>query len=671
MDRPKHIPYVPEKTDMREFTLRALILGILMSVILGAANAYLGLKAGMTIAATYPAAVIGMAVLRLFKGSILEENIARTTGSVGESIAAGAIFTIPAFYLSGVWTNFGDRVHYFEATAIMFVGGLLGIFFVTLIRRVMVEDADLPYPESIAAAEIHKAGRAGGTGAAYLFGAMLLGAGVQIAGAFNLFAATWERFVMFAKTTIHLVTKAGDINIETGAGALITTPAVSPAYIGVGYIIGPKLAALNVAGGVLAWGLLVPIILYLMGPQLQLAIDQSSGALTWPMVAIGVWKYIVRPIAIGGMLVSATYTLYKMRHNLFGGIKRSISDTKKAAMAGEERSRLEKDIHFKWAMTGIIICAVLMGFLYNYLCGDVVAAVVATIVMIIAGFFFSAVSGYLVGMIGSSNNPVSGLTICTLIVAAILMVILGAKGREGVAAVLGVAAVICVTAAVAGEMLQDLKVGHILGGTPWKMQSANIISLLFACLVMFFPLLILHQGDINMGGTGFGGKALPAPQAGLMAMLAQGVVSGHMAWPLVIVGMLMGVAFILVQVRSPMLVSIGMYLPFETISAIFVGGIIKGAVQSFAKKRKFNEAQTIRSDNNGVLIASGLIAGEALLGLVIAGLAFFNVRIPELIKEPTYIVSIGIFVLIALVLIVFPLKNAGNPDDPAPPSAMV
>jgi putative OPT family oligopeptide transporter len=251
------------------------------------------------------------------------------------------------------------------------------------------------------------------------------------------------------------------------------------------------------------------------------------------------------------------------------------------------------------------------------------------------------------------------------------MVVLGAKGQQGVSAVLGVAAVICVTAAVAGEMLQDLKVGYILGGTPWKMQVSNLISAVFASLIMFFPLFVLHYGDISAGGQGFGGKALPAPQAGLMAMLAKGIVEGQMAWPLVVVGMLMAVGMICTQVKSPMLVSVGMYLPFETTSTIFVGGLIKGLVEMISKRRKHNDAQRIRVENNGVLIAAGLIAGEALLGLILASLAFFHVKLPEVFKEPTFIVSLFIFALIAWILVRYPLKNAGRPDDPAPPSAMV
>jgi putative OPT family oligopeptide transporter len=673
-----HKSYVPADSNMKEFTIRALVVGLVMCVVLGAANAYLGLKAGMTIAATYPAAVIGMAVLKLMRGSILEENFARTVGSIGESVAAGAIFTIPAFLIAGVWQEFWSTQHYFEATAIMLVGGIVGILFVTILRRVMVEDKDLPFPESVAAAEIHKAGQAGGSGAKYLFYAMGLGALIQSLKALKVLAASWEHFIPFAA---RKMTFANGASVQSGGGALLSTPGLSPAYMGVGYIIGPQLASLNFTGGLLAWGLFVPLLLYFLGPELAASL-QATGAdvtsdETWIGMANQVWRSIVRPIAIGGMLMSAGYTLFKMRKSLVSGIKRAVSDVKKAAggtHSGEIRT--ERDIPFKWVFIGLIVASIATFVLYSYFAQDTGAAIVATLVMIVAGFFFAAVSGNLVGLIGSSNNPISGLTISTLIIAALLMVALGVSGMPGVAAVLGVAAVICVTAAVAGEMLQDLKVGHILGGTPWKMQAGDLIGVVLASVVMFFPLLILHQGDINMGGTGLGGKQYPAPQASLMAILAQGIVGGDMAWPLIIVGMLMAFGLILVRVKSPMLVCVGMYLPLETSFAIFIGGLIKGILDKIAAKRKLNDAQKARYENNGVLLASGLIAGEALIGLVFAAMAVFEINfeswIPGLIPAfpLPFVVSSLVFVLIAWVLIRTPLNNAGRPDEPAPPSAI-
>jgi putative OPT family oligopeptide transporter len=666
-------PYVPAEKNLKEFTLRALLLGLLMCVVLGASNAYLGLKAGMTIAATYPAAVIGMAFLRLFKGNILEENMARTVGSIGESIAAGAIFTLPAFFIVQIWyPDFFTLKNYLISSIILFVGGILGIMFVALLRRVMVEDKELIFPESVAAAEIHKAGRTGGTGAKFLFGAMGIGAVIQAMIQFNIFKSSWEHFISFAKKAIDLR--------ETGTaagqgGMLLSSPGISPAYIGVGYIIGPKLASLNFSGGLLAWGLFVPILTYFIAPTLLPS--GEAGDTTWIEMATNVWKYIVRPIAIGGMLMSATYTLFRMRSSLATGLKRSIGDVKKAAGGEHVVIRTEKDLSFNQVMLGILLSAIATFFIYLYFAQNVFAALVAMIVMIIAGFFFAAVSGYLVGIIGSSNNPISGLTLSTLLIAAILMVVLGMKGNAGVAAVLGVAAVVCVAAAVAGEMLQDLKVGHILGGTPWKMQVGDLIGVALASFVMFLPIILLHEGDIKTGGTGLGGEKYPAPQASLMALLSMGIVKGEMAWPLIIVGILMGFGLILMQVRSPMLVSVGMYLPLETTFAIFIGGIIKGIVEKVSAAREHNEAQKARVENNGVLLAAGLIAGEALIGLLFALLAVLDIKygefLPAIVKflPFPFFVSLLLLVFIGWILVRIPIKNAGRADEPAPPAAVM
>lgn len=680
-EQKKFVPFVSPETNMAEFTVRALIIGLVMSVILGAANAYLGLKAGMTIAATYPAAVIGMALLKIMKGSILEENFVRTVGSIGESVAAGAIFTIPAFYISGLWsTDFASVPHYIQATAIMFAGGILGIMFVALLRKVMVDDAELPFPESVAASEIHKAGRAGGSGAKFLFTTMAIGAAIEILKQFRFFASSWEKFIGFAKNVIYFTRDQAAVAKDPSAvpqagvqgGIVLSSPAVSPAFLGVGYIIGPKLASLNFSGGLLAWGLFVPILMYFLGPELGVE-KMNEGQLI--ETAGSIWYYLVRPIAIGGMLTGAGFTLFKMRKSLITGLGRAVSDVKKAAGSGDTvQSRTDKDIPFIYILAGIGAAAIMTFFIYLFFSQSVTASLVATVVMIIAGFFFAAVSGYLVGIIGSSNNPISGLTLSTLVVAAILMVALGMQGNQGVAAVLAVAAVVCVSTAVAGEMLQDLKVGHILGGTPWKMQLGDIVGVALASAVMFLPLVVLNQGDLNIGGTGFGGKNLSAPQAGLMAMLSQGIVAGKMAWPLIIVGMIMGFGFVLMGVKSPMLVSVGMYLSLETTFAIFIGGLIKGIVDMIAERRKLNGAQKSRTENNGVLLASGLIAGEALTGLVFAAVAFMTGKKPSEIfsffENPTFLISILVFVLLGYILVKIPLKNAGDPDEPAPPSAV-
>lgn len=675
-------PYVPASSNMTEFTGRALVLGLVMAVILGAANAYLGLRAGMTIAATYPAAVIGMAVLRMMKGSLLEENFARTVGSIGESVAAGAIFTIPAFVILGMWKFKGfDAKEYGIATALMILGGLLGILFVTVLRRVMVEDRSLPFPESVAASEIHKAGQRGADAAIQLFRAMGVGALIKIFGDSGVFRASNDFQVGVGKLKESFVrlglTKDAN-SISAGGVTTISAPAATPAYMGVGYIIGPELGALNFAGGLLAWGLFVPLLVFFLGPNL---IDKYTNAATgvqdWAGLAGHLYRYIVRPIAVGGMLVGACFTLWKMRKNLISGIKRGVADVQKSAAAAEATERTEKDLSFKTVLMGIAAVFVLMVALYFYFTHVLGGALLAAIVMLVTGFFFAAVSGNLVGLIGSSNNPISGLTLATTVVAALTMVIIGVKGVEGVAAVLAVAAVVCVSSAVAGEMLQDLKVGHILGGTPWKMQVGDVLGVIVAGAVMFFPLYLLHTSDLasNPGIGGFGGRNLPAPQAGLMAALSQGIVGGEMAWPLVVVGIAMGIALILVRVKSPMLFSVGMYLPLETTFAIFIGGLVRGLVDKLAARRDYNAAQKARVENAGVLAASGLIAGEALVGLLVAGVVASRAdkTFPQFAAFAGIApwLAIPVVLLLAAYLIYVPLGKAGAADEPAPPTAVM
>src|SRR5712671_4364632 len=669
----KHRPYVPETMEMKELTFRAIFLGLILTVILGAANAYLGLRAGITIAATYPAAVIAMAVLRAWKGSLLEENIARTAGSIGESVAAGAIFTIPAFLLAKAWTSFRPADAYWKSTALIMVGSILGVLFISLVRRVMVEDPELPFPESVAAAEIHKAGQRGAQAAKYLFWNIGVGGVVYLLGRFGLFAADKDFHPVvgtLGHSQVRLGTTGSSTLLPAGGTSMFAAPSVSPAYLGVGYIIGLRLASLQFAGGVLAWGLMVPVLIFFLGPQVKQYLPADTPD-NWAAVAAGVWRFIVRPIAVGGMLVGSAYTLFNMRKSLTAGLGKAFSDLRQTADQRAKLSRTEQYMSSKAVFGLIALMFVLMCGLYVHISGLVWPAILAAVVMLIVGFFFATVSGNLVGFIGSSNNPISGLTLSTLLIAALLMVSLGVSGGKGVAIVLGVAAVVCVSSSVAGELLQDFKVGYILGGTPRNIQITELIAVVVASLVMYFPLMILYQGNINMGGTGFGDKALTAPQAGLMASLAQGIVGGDMAWPLVVTGILLGIAMIMFKVKSPMLVAIGMYLPISITSAIFVGGVVRWITDSAARRRGCNEAQQARIENVGILTASGLIAGEALMGLVIATFRFFEWPLPKIFESPSYLFGFAIIVMLGVLLVRMPLANAGRPEEPAPPSAMM
>ncbi len=686
----EYTPYVPEETDLKELTFKALLIGVIMAVILGAANAYLGLKAGITVAATFPAAVVGMAALRLFRGTILEENVARTTGAVGEALVAGAIFTIPAFVIAGVW----EGLDYLQATILMLVGGILGVMFVVLLRRIMVEESGLLFPESVAAAEIHKAGQKGGTGAGFVFGAMGLAALVELfknSAGVQLFQEyiTWAILPSAEAVRERVIRIYNAVNeqvasIQIGGGSLIQTPSASPALWGVGYIIGPRLASITFSGGLLAWALFVPLILLLAPDILQFAGSESVAAAaagagqdvnTW--LAVSVWLNVVRPLAVGAMLVGAVFTLWSMRQKLITGIGRAVGDLFKASHEREARLRIQTDLPFKLIFSTIGVLVVVMAVIYYYFSQDIIAALTAAVVMTIAGFFFAAVAGYLVGLIGSSNNPISGLTLSTLIVAALLILLFGVPDRVGefaaIAAVLGVASVVCCACGVAGDMLQDLKVGHILGGTPWRMEVGKLTGVVFAALVMTIPLIVLHEGYRATGGIG--GTDLPAPQAGLMAMLSKGIITQDLAWPLVIVGMFFSLGLILIKSPSPMLIAIGMYLPLHTTFAIFVGGLIRFTIDKMVARRKIGGEVKQGVENTGILIASGLIAGEALMAIILAALVFFETNLLEVIGLQTIIESpeawpgIVALVIIAFVLIYFPLRSARRASSETTPTA--
>ncbi len=619
----KHEPYVPADTTLPELTFKAVFLGVLMAVVLGAANAYLGLKAGLTISATFPAAVVAIAVFRLpfMQGNILEQNIARTSASVGEALVAGAIFTLPAFLIAHVdgqplWRQF----NYWSSTWIMLVGGVLGVLFVIILRRTLVEDADLPFPESAACAELVKAGQKGSSGAKFVFGAIGLSAVLEIfrnARGIEIIAWAKEWFVVFPQSLVtHGSSEQPLGQVAHAGGAYLATPAASPALIAVGYIIGPRLSAVAFSGGAFAWLFLVPLLLF-VDPDLAQRVGDVDGS----AVADSMWRNYVRPIAVGAMLVGAVHTLVGLRVSLTQAFLRVVEDFRKGKTTADERreeSRLEVDISLKWISIGVLVTIIPMIALYWYFTHSIVGAVVAALVMAVTGFLFAAVGGYLVGLIGGSNQPISGLALSTLIIAALLMVMFGVTGAGGVAAVLGVAAVVCCVSSMAGDMIQDLKVGHLLGGTPWKMEVAEMISTVLVAFVLIWPMIFLHNGVPG----GIGGENLSAPQAGLMAQLATGIVGGNMPWALIGIGIAFGIALVLIKSPSPMLIAVGMYLPFDTTAAIFVGGVLAWVVELIRKRRQFSQEEELVSENTGTLIASGLIGGEALMAVVLASLYF-------------------------------------------------
>lgn len=604
----------------REMTVKAVTLGIFLAFVFGSANAYLGMKAGQTVAATIPAAVIAMALFRIpaFRGGILEQNIARTAASVGEALVAGAIFTIPAFMMVDIngqrlWTDL--RSHYWEATLILLVGGLIGVFFIILLRRPLCVDTPLPWPESVASYEIVKSGEASATKAPrYIFGALGFGGLIEILtddkGA-QIFHEYAEGFLRFPRSVIqHFDFDKKPIGDVTHYGGIPwSTPSLSPALIGIGYIIGPELASINVAGGVIAWWILIPLLLF-FDPDLPRRIGTNDPA----VAANSVWFNVVRPIAVGTMLVGAAHTMFSMRESLWSSLRGIF--TASAAAAHEEKTPdpREHDIPPRWVVICTAILLVPITAIYYYFTHGMFFAIVAAVIMSVTGFLLSAIGGYLVGLVGSSNQPLSGLTLAALIIAALVMLTVGVTGLSGVAAVLGVAAVVCVACSVSGSLIQDLKAGHLLGGTPWKMEVVEIISVILLAFFLMGPIIALHQANLDTGGIG--GRALPAPQAGLMAQLAKGIVGGQMAWGLLGIGAAFGIALILCGARSPMLIAVGMYLPFDTSSAIFLGGVIKWILNRMTARRTAEEKLVI--EEKGTLIASGLIAGEAIVGILLA-----------------------------------------------------
>ena len=605
----------------REMTVKAVGLGLLLAFVFGAANAYLGLRAGQTVAATIPAAVIAMAVFRLpvrgLRGGVLEQNIARTAASVGEALVAGAIFTIPAFVLvemdgARLWSDL--RAHYWEAVLILLTGGLIGVFFIIFLRRPLCVEAGLPWPESVASVEIVKAGDRAGKAARYVFGAMGLGGLIQILKSdkgLQIFRDYAEGFWDFPKSVVrHFNFEKQTIGeVAHGGGIAWSTPSLSSALMGIGYLIGPRLASINVSGGLIAWWLLIPLLLF-FDPDLPRRLGNASPE----VAAYTVWYNVVRPVAVGTMLVAAFYTLFGMRESIARSLRGAFRASATAAREEGRGDRTERDIPAKWVLAGILALLVPITGIYYFYTRGVAAAVISAAVMVVTGFLLSAVGGYLVGLVGSSNQPVSGLTLSALVVAALMLLAIGVTGAAGVAAVLGVAAVVCCACCVSGSLIQDLKAGHLLGGTPWKMQLVEIVAVVLLSFFLMAPIVVLHEANLATGGIG--GRALPAPQAGLMAQLAKGIVGGQMAWGLLGIGAAFGLALILCGARAPMLVAVGMYLPFDTSSAIFAGGVVRWAADRIMAR--YGAEERARAEEKGTLLASGLIAGEALMGILLA-----------------------------------------------------
>ncbi len=589
-----------------QFTARAMVLAIVLAVLLAAANTYLGLFAGLTIASAIPAAVVSMAVLRVLGGStILENNIVQTGASAGSSIASGVIFTIPALVILGHWTEF----RYGWVLAIAGLGGILGVFFSVPLRRSLIVEQRLKFPEGVAAAEVLKAGDNPSQGVK-LLGSAALGGGLA---------------KLAAGSGLRLIPDTAAASGFLGQWLAYFGTNLSPALLGVGYIVGLNVGALALAGGMISWNVAIPIYAaFFLADDASLA--QQLAAADGETVAYGIWAAEVRYLGVGAMLVGGLWALISIRSSLVSGIRSGLEATR--AGGNSAVSHTEQDLPMKWILVGLVAFTVPLAILYQLIVDDVGVSLTMTVIMIIAGFVFTSVSAYMAGLVGSSNNPVSGITICTILFASLLLLALMGPGAPlGPVAAIMIGSVVCCAACIGGDNLQDLKAGQLVGATPWRQQVMLAIGAASCALVMA-PVLNLLLRAYGIGvPTADHPNPLIAPQATLMASVAKGMFGGELPWGMIGVGALIGVGIILVDewckrtnapFRAPVLaVAVGIYLPLELSVPIFCGGLLAYLVERrLGVHGDAGEAE--RAKRNGVLFAAGLITGEALMGIVIA-----------------------------------------------------
>ncbi len=589
-----------------QLTVRAIVLAIILAMILAAANTYLGLFAGLTIASAIPAAVVSMAVLRVLGGGgILENNIVQTGASAGSSIASGVIFTIPALVILGHWVDF----RYMWVLAIAGLGGILGVFFSVPLRRALIVDQQLAFPEGKAAAEVLKTGENPGAGVKIL-GLAALGGGLAKLAAGNglrLIPDTAAAAGWFGKSIAYIGTN------------------LSPALLAVGYIVGLNIGVLVVLGGIISWNIAIPIYsaFFLDGnPELAEAVAGASAE----DAAYAIWSSQIRYLGVGAMLIGGVWALISIRSSLLSGIKSGLA----AARAGSANAvaHTEQDLPMRGILVGIVLFTLPLFVLYQNIVGSLAVSLPMTIIMIVTGFLFCSVSAYMAGLVGSSNNPVSGITICTILFAALVLILLmGRNAPLGPVAAIMIGAVVCCAACIGGDNLQDLKCGYIVGATPWRQQVMLAIGAASCALVMA-PVLNLLLKAYGIGvPTPEHPDPLLAPQATLMASVARGMFGGALPWNMVAIGAAVGAAVIAWDVwlknrgsefRAPVLaVAVGIYLPLELSVPIFAGGLIAHLVERrLGVHGESPEAE--RAKRNGMLFAAGLITGEALMGIFIA-----------------------------------------------------
>lgn len=613
MENKKFKPYIPAEKVTPEFTATSIIIGVLLAIIFGAANAYLGLRVGMTVSASIPAAVISMGVIRVImkKDSILESNMVQTIGSAGESLAAGAIFTLPALFL---WANEGktEAPNLLTISLIALVGGVLGVLFMIPLRNALIvkEHGVLPYPEGTACAEVLLAGEEGGTSAKTVF------AGMGLSAVF--------KFITDGLKVVPGVVTAPIRSLRTAFSA-----EVYPALLGVGYICGIKIASYMFAGALLGWFVLIPAITIFGGPTTMYPGDVPIAQMYAEGGADAIWGSYIRYIGAGAVAAGGIISLIKSLPLIVSTFKDSLKGLKGGTKAGSLRT--EQDLDMRLVLGGSLVLILVI-----WLLPAIPVSLIGALLVVVFGFFFATVSSRMVGLVGSSNNPVSGMAIATLLFSTLVLKVTGNTGVSGMIGAIAIGSVICIVAAMAGDTSQDLKTGYILGATPKKQQIGELLGAVVAAFTIGGVLLLLNSA------WGFGTTELAAPQATLMKMITEGVMNGNLPWPLVLIGIF---AAIVVEILGiPVLpVAIGLYLPLELSATIMIGGVIRWIVD---KKSADKNGEA----SGGVLFCSGLIAGEGLVGILLAILAVVGVSSKFDLSSSINTGRIGGIVLLAIMI---------------------
>ena len=612
-------PYIPADKVVPEFTVTALLIGILLAIVFGAANAYLGLLVGMTVSASIPAAVISMGIIRVIlrKDSILENNMVQTIGSAGESVAAGAIFTLPALFL---WAEEGKIAFpsILSIAMIALFGGILGVCFMVPLRQALIveEHGTLPFPEGTACAEVLLAGEEGGSKAGTVF------AGLGIAAFYKFLA---DGMQLFPSEIGHA--------FKNYSGAQIGMQ-VLPALGGVGYICGPKISSYMFAGGTLSWFVLMPMIALFGGDATIFPASVTVNEL----LANGpsaLWSNYIKYIGAGAVATGGIISLIKSLPLIVRTFKQAIGSMKKNAGSGKQL-RTEQDLPFPLLIGVILVIAVLIWILPIF-----PVNLIGALIIVVFGFFFATVSSRMVGLIGSSNNPVSGMTIATLLFATVILKVTGTTGLTGMVGAISIGGIICIVAAIAGDASQDLKTGFIVGATPSKQQVGEIIGVVASSAAIGFVLYLLNEA------WGYGTEKIPAAQATMMKMLVEGIMNEELPWAMILIGVF--IAIVVEILKMPVMpFAVGMYLPFSLSAGIMAGGIVR----IFVEKKKGTEAEKKARTDRGLLFTSGMIAGEGIIGILLA--VFAVVKIDSKIILPFHLPQVGSLVLyIALLVLLY------------------